>query len=1105
MFRYRLKELAVLFFATSYLACGVPAVPYVEEEKGEEYTPGQTEFNSSETDDTNPGRDTPGAYSNEAGEGDTSAAAPNADGESKSAEPAEPPQGREGEVEEADIYRVDKNRLFYLNTYRGLLIYDVDDTKAPKLVSRVPVYGYPIEMYVKGDTLYALVKDALYLTQDSGKLKFDRQNVSQLVSIDISDLANPKVLQTIDIEGLLREGVSRKIEDTIYVVSYMPKYYYRGWSYSYDGEQKEKATVYSFNVADPKNLKLVDKLQVLEGGGYYYNDNSISVSRYFQGVAISATSNSLMVVENWYSYTYQRNNNGSYWCSNRKTEQQAIVSVVDISDPYGTIRLHTKFETSGSLTDQFKQTYIFDEATGKGTYYGIFARREWNAANCESNNVIKNTLESWDITDGDNPAKLDDLEFGKPNETVRGSVFDPERKVAFAITAQAMDPLYALSIADPSDLKILSEIDGLSGDMNVFRFIGGKKFLLGIGRDNSSACTGFGSATTGWSSSVAVSIIDVQDLNKIRLVERKCVAVKDASFVGSTLNWNLDQAHKMIGMHSDQTANVITVPVYYYTKSDNDGWWWYEYKTAVGMMTWDLDKYDPAKSELDQTVLQNFGTVVHPKGQVRRTIVFTHEGETDRRMMINLSDTHISLVDIDDLTQPKDDAMIEVAPYYSQLYRFGDYMVEHIQPGYSYYGNSETKSEFRVKAVGGKLDEAPILASFSAGQVERVVKYKDNLLLFRRVKSETEENYYYYWDTQLEVYSLADPLKPVKASTVDLEGTYMPYYWYWCGSSGFWGGFWFNYYNSDSWVTTDHGLVFYRNYYDYQTRNSTRQLLSINLDNVAAPKVEEIALSQNSTDVYLGLVPDPVQPDTFLMSYREAAGTYTSSGKTFTSYKHYALRYQYGANGWQTTDKINLPGQLMKTFASNGDTLFLTYDYTYFKIYNSGGDYWQSSFRLNLLRQLELNGKKVAEFLDDHKFYAYRLQGVVLDENRIVVNARHNYSWYQALGIPWSQQSDQMQIFDISQLKLDKKYDEPTGTYNMRLMGMNQGRLFMNLPGDGVVAADLSDPAQPSGLQFVRTLGWASHIEFAEDSAYIAAGYFGIYQMDLKSAAIPTM
>ena len=166
--------------------------------------------------------------------------------------------------------------------------------------------------------------------------------------------------------------------------------------------------------------------------------------------------------------------------------------VVDISDASGKIRVHTKFSVRGDLTDQFKQTYIYDEKTKKGTYFGIFRRQEWSSSNCRGERVIKNTLVSLDISDGKNPKVLDELAFGKPNETVRGSVFDRDRGIAYAITAQAMDPLYAIDITDPSDLKIRSEIDGLSGDVNLFRFIADRKFLLAIGRDNSSSCTGFG-------------------------------------------------------------------------------------------------------------------------------------------------------------------------------------------------------------------------------------------------------------------------------------------------------------------------------------------------------------------------------------------------------------------------------------------------------------------------------------------------------------------------------------------------------------------------------------------------------------------------------------
>ena len=54
------------------------------------------------------------------------------------------PNGRSGPVEEADVHKIDDTRLFYLNTYRGFLVYDVANPKAPALVSRLPVYGNPV-------------------------------------------------------------------------------------------------------------------------------------------------------------------------------------------------------------------------------------------------------------------------------------------------------------------------------------------------------------------------------------------------------------------------------------------------------------------------------------------------------------------------------------------------------------------------------------------------------------------------------------------------------------------------------------------------------------------------------------------------------------------------------------------------------------------------------------------------------------------------------------------------------------------------------------------------------------------------------------------------
>ena len=958
-------------------------------------------------------------------EGDsTSKAAPNA------APPGAPPQGRTGEVEEADIYKVDQNRLFYLNTYRGFVIYDVADPKKPQRLSRLPVYGYPIEMFISKTTVYALLRDALYLTQENGRLEFKRHNVSQLVAIDISDLKNPKVLKTVDIFGQLREGVSRKIEDTVYVVSYQSQSYWWGWGYSRPQKEqpKEQAWVYSFNVADPKNPALVDKLQVFEGGSYQFRDplTGSSASKNFTGVSISATSNALMVVENWQKWGYSNSSPGAYKCGSYQSSQTAAVSIVDISDPKGKIKLYTKFETDGQLTDQFKQTYVFDKVNNTGTYFGIFARQEWNSQNCEGGRFVRNTMESWDITNGASPKRISELSFGKPNETVRGTTYDVERQVAYAITAEAVDPLYVISFADRKNLKVLSAIDGLSGDMNVFRLIQNNQFLMGIGRDNSKSCTGFGSATTGWATNVAVSLIDVRDLTKIRLVQRKCVAVKNAEWVGSELNWNLDQAHKMIGMFSDDRANVISVPVYYYSKSDNSGWWWYDYKTAVGLMAWDLTKYDSTKSELDQQVLTNFGTVIHPHGQVDRSVVFTHKGATDRRMMINLSDTHISVVDVNDLSNPVLQSVVEVAPYHSQLFKFGKYIVEHTKTDPWGYWGGGSKSELRVKAAGGELEDSATVATLSLGGVQQVIQHKNSLVFFRyrRDQNRTGKTGPYgtpYEDkTEVLVYDFSNPAAPKQAGTVVLPYAMLPYYRFWCGMDGFWGGYWFDSGNDRTWTVMDGGLAFLRYVYDYQSRQSSQKLVVLDLRNLAAPKVHDFALSGTTGWEFLGLAPDPVDTQGFFLTYRTKVGETMINGYAAASYKYYAQVWSPSGASYSGGAAINLPGRLIKVWKNAGQKLFLTHDYIY-RAMPTTTKYpqWRYDFRVNLLRQISPLGKPMAELLDTRLFTSFMLKDLVVDGSKLFINARHDWYYLQTNNIAWQDQSDHLMIFDLSKLTMN--------------------------------------------------------------------------------------
>lgn len=1087
------------------VACGIDLPPVGPTDPKNKVLAAQTDFITNEY-EGQARADSQTTYANGGSAGRSEASATDS-APAPSEDSAKAPSGRTGTVEEADIYRVDDNRLFYLNTYKGFIIYDLNDPAKPVQVSRLPVHGYPIEMFIDKNTVYALLRDALYVTEDISGLHFTRHNVSQLVSIDITDLKNPKVLKTFDIVGQLKEGVSRKIDNTVYVVSYQPQSYYYH-RYPYSGTRTEQAWVYSYNVANPANPVEMDRLKIFEGGGEAMSsrngDAYSSSNRYFTSVAISATANTLHVVENWSTYSYS--NGGHTGCSSTyRSQNESVVSIVDISNPTGKIRLHSHFTAAGALTDQFKQSYQYDSATGKGTYLGIFARQEWVSSGCQSQVTVRNTLEAWDVTDGANPVRVSSIAFGKPNETVRGSTFDMDRKVAYAITARAIDPLYALSFADPTQLKILSEIDGLSGDMSVFRLIGGGKFLLGIGRDNTSTCTGFASNTTGWATNIAVSIIDVADLAKIRLVQRKCVTVKNATWVSSQLTWNLDQAHKMIGMNSDGRADVVSVPVSYYTPVNTESsWWWYRYQSAVGLMSYDLSKYDPSKDELNQSVLTNRATVTHENGEVRRSIVFTHKGATDRRMMVNLSDTHVSVTDIDELDAPAPKALIEVAPMHQRIFKFGDYVVDQVSEGTG-TAYPPRGSEFRVRRAGRGLEDTAPLAAFGIGQVSQVVQWKNTLVLFRPDYGAWTSNRWSRWlATDVVVYDLSNPESPKLRGTTKLNSTYLyPWWAFDCfGGWGYWG-------NSES-AADDNGLA-------QIVGNSSggRDLQYIDLSDLDNPRLTLTPLAANARRDYvrypydgyasrhLELLPD-ASGSGFVVTRRERVGSFETQGARFGQYRYFVERWVSEAGkAPKFESSVNVPGQLLRTWVKAGQRHYLTRvnEFEQVLVSNYGTPYltWKSDPRLNLL-SLAAPGK--ARLDDTRVIEGASLSDMVGDGDTLALIVQPN-TWAYAPIVDSATQdelrSDRLLLLDLSKGALHESFRGSLGTSSARLMGHVGTKLFVNLANDGVLVVDTTTLAKPVGQHFVRTLGYATHLVTAGGFAYIAAGNFGIFEVDLNA------
>jgi hypothetical protein len=522
-------------------------------------------------------------------------------------------------------------------------------------------------------------------------------------------------------------------------------------------------------------------------------------------------------------------------------------------------------------------------------------------------------------------------------------------------------------------------------------------------------------------------------------------------------------------------------------------------------------------------VLQNYGTFIHPNGEVRRTIVFGHQA-TGQRMMVNLSDTHASIANIQDLANPQLQSIIEIAPYYNQTFQFGNYLVAQVQSQPSYYYNTnQDLSQFRVFAAGGDLEGATPVASFSVGQVQQAMKHGNQLLLFRYLPYDNTSAYYYYQQqTQVLVYDLTDPTHPQRGGSLILPSSVIPYYPYWCGWGGYWGGYWFTGYGYGygNWTEVESGLVTVNQGYTYDYTNNTSTysagLVYLDLTNANAPALQQVTLPSSSTNWYgYSLVSDPVDPTGFYLGSADVVGQLTGNDNyTFTQYKYYAQRWNKSGSSFAAAEKINVPGPLVRTWApSPGSRYFMTQDQIYVYIPPPYG-YYYSDTRLHLLHQVDVGGKPAAELLDTKVFSNIYLAGLTVAGNTLYVTGSPSYGYYYGNGVAvgasggsasstpsWETTSDRLMIYDLSNDTFATLYDQPTKAYNLQIMGATQGRLFLNLSGDGILAVDVSNPAQPTGVQFLRTLGWANTMQAFGDDLYVASGYFGLNHLSLTAPA----
>lgn len=103
-------------------------------------------------------------------------------------------------IEEADLYRVDGDRLYLLNSWRGLAVVDL---ATPALLGRLAMTGVPREMFVRGSHAYVMLAGF-----DGG---------TQVLDVSIATPAAPVLLGTFPLAGSYR--TSRIVGNVLYVLT----------------------------------------------------------------------------------------------------------------------------------------------------------------------------------------------------------------------------------------------------------------------------------------------------------------------------------------------------------------------------------------------------------------------------------------------------------------------------------------------------------------------------------------------------------------------------------------------------------------------------------------------------------------------------------------------------------------------------------------------------------------------------------------------------------------------------------------------------------------------------------------------------------------------
>ncbi|HEX7479378.1 MAG TPA: beta-propeller domain-containing protein [Polyangiales bacterium] len=650
---------------------------------------------------------------------------------------AEPPAGGTGtgatdprSVERGDIFRVlGDHRILSLNSYRGVQVIDITDVSAPRVEGRLAITGTPVEMYVVGNRAFVLLNSWQGYYGTRGDVRVQSVQGGLLLSVDISDRKNPKLLDQFHVAGDISTSRLTQNQSGTQAALYVAAQVYDTTTSSTGAGVSTSSASTPHNVLqsfDVSTGKLVSK-SMLDLGGYVQD--------------VQATTDVVMVASTDYT----------------QSQQTSTVSLVDISRPDGSMVKGDVISVSGLVQNKFNMDI----------YNGVLrvvSAGSWNGSST-------NHLETFDVHNLASATSLAHCTFGA-GQSLQATLF--VKNAGFFVSYLRTDPLHTFSIDDQGKCQEHAEFV-VTGWNDFFRSVGGDTRLVGIGHNDATTMT----------NKLSVSLYDITSLaNPNPLLARADI---DLAWAYSEGSWD-DRAFTVLegvasATASDGTAETGLVLLPF------QGW---DSKTQQSLA--EVQIFTFSDHTLTRRGLMDHGS------PVRRSFP-TATGTT-----ANLSEDQLSLFDTRNTDAPKELGRVDVAPNYTRVLFYGNYVARLKDRSY-YWGYSSSqsvlppKTEVQILARSADLDGADPIATIqlpASAQVTQVGSLLvsvdmvyDSTLSAAAVTAAGGEPTSIYHCT-VEVYDLSQPTTPRKRGTLKtdaLQPNDSYGYGYWYGGYPAYGGF----------------------------------------------------------------------------------------------------------------------------------------------------------------------------------------------------------------------------------------------------------------------------------------------------------------------------